>query len=72
MPSLYDLERASRDIPRERVARAAQDAQFRLLRPTPWPVCAALSVAGRVTQAVAGHVGRRWETLAGVAAAPHR
>jgi hypothetical protein len=67
MPSLYDLERASRDIPRERIARAAQDAQFRLLRPTPWPVRAALALAGHVTKAVAGRVGRRRETLARVA-----
>jgi hypothetical protein len=67
MPSLYDLERASQDIPRERIARAAQDAQFRLLQPTPWGVRAALSLAGHVTQAVASRVGRRRAALARVA-----
>jgi hypothetical protein len=67
MPSLYDLERASQDIPRERIARAAQDAQFRLLQPAPRPVRAALALASHVTQAVAGHVERRRGALARVA-----
>ena len=66
MPSLYDLERASHDIPRERLARAAQDAQVRLLRPTPWALRAALSLADHVTRTVAGRVVRRRGTMATV------
>ncbi len=56
MHSLYDLERASHDIPRERVARAAKDAQLRLLRPAPWSVWTLLARATHVCQAIAARI----------------